>query len=479
MRAKSYLWAATERFGFLLIQFGTNLYLARTLSPLDFGTMGIVLVFIALSLAFIDGGFGAAIVQKKTLKSSDIRTVFTINLGISVLLYIAVFLSSGYFAMYYQNDMLKILLRISGLVLIVDSLSLIQQNMLVRKMNFNKLTIIKVTAALISCILAIAIASKGFGVWALVVQHLSNSIIKSVLFWIISDEQVRIGFDIQSFRKMFSFGGKLLLSRLISDGYIQFQSAIIGRLFGVPQLGYYLQAKQLQQIPVQSLSTIINNVSFPIFSKLQDSPRELRLEVKKLLKIATYINFPMMILLALIAETLFVALYGEKWIASVDSFRFLVLGFGLLLVIHGVNLNTLKAIGASSAILKLEVIKKIVGLLLMGLFIPILGYNGLFLALFINSVFELYLNARSLERYIDFGFHNVIHTVGKNFIYSMISGVIIIILFKYISSPIWTIFVVILYSITYLYLTRKSEEFLLLKKGVYIGFKGVLKLFKK
>ena len=478
MRARSYLWAATERFGFLLIQFGTNLFLARTLSPLDFGTMGIVLIFIALSLAFIDGGFGAAIVQKKTLKSSDIRTVFTINLGISVLLYLAVFLSSGYLAIYYQNDILKILLRISGLGLIVESLSLIQQNMLVRKMKFNKLTIIKVTAAFISCILAIAIAYNGFGVWALVVQHLSNSIVKSVLFWIISDEQVRLGFDTQSFRKMFSFGGKLLLSRLISDGYIQFQSAIIGRVFGVPQLGYYIQAKQLQQIPVQSLNTVINNVSFPIFSKLQESPGKLRLEVIKLLKIATYINFPMMILLALIAKPLFVTLYGETWIASVDSFRFLVLGFGLLLVVHGVNLNTLKSIGASSAILKLEVIKKIGGLLLMGLFIPILGYNGLFLALFINSVFELYLNARSLERYIDFGFYDVIHTVGKNFISSIISGMIVIILLKYVSSPIWTILVVIIYSISYLYLSRKSYEFSLLKKGIHIGLKGFLKIFK-
>ena len=463
------IWSFIERFGFLVLQFLTNLFLARILSPDDFGQIGLLMVFVALSLTFIDGGLGAALVQKKSTSKSDYSTVFTVNFALAIVLYCLIFYTAPFISVFFKVGEIESLLKVIGVILIIDSIGIVQHNILLKKLHFKKLAKIKITSAFISCFFALILAYNGVGVWSLVYQYIINSFTRTLLLLIGTSWKPHFQISKNSLDDLFGYGWKLLAARFLSELYIHLQSLIIGRIFTPADLGFYSQAKQLQQIPVQSLGTVVNNVTFPVFSNIQDNTIKVREGLKKTLKSVVFINFPLMVFLALVADPLFTLLYTEKWSESVPYFQVLCVGFGMFLIVHSVNLSLIKSLGRSDWILKLEIIKKITGVILIIIGIKFFGIMGMLYALALNSILEIFLNGHYTNKLINYSTKSQIIDFGPTLLVSLFSGVSSwFILFKILLDHNFyvLIFVGLCFLLTYLFLAYlfKIEALFYFKK---------------
>lgn len=420
---KGMFWSLCERFGSLAILFVANVVLARKLSPDDFGLVGMMMVFIMLSQILVDGGFGNALIQRKNVTGKDCSTVFFSNIAIAVACYAILYCSASAIAGFYGQLQLKPLIRVLGLVIVLDAFGAVQNNLLMKELNFRVITVIKVGSALISTVVAITSVFCGLGVWSLVVQYIVNSFIKSLLLWITAKWYPKFEFSVSSFKEMFGFGSKLLIASLLSQGYHHLQVLIIGKSFPVKEVGYYTQAKQLETVPVAAVLTIVNQVTFPVFSQLQDDVKNLVKGLRRSLKVITMINFPVMFCLVVVAEPLFLMLFGEKWLPAVPYFRWLCGGYGALLVIHNTNMNSLKAIGKSDVVLYLEIAKKAFGLGVVFTFLG-LGFDAMSVmwALTISTVTEFFLNGYFVGKYIGYGIFGQLKDILPNLVIAGVAG---------------------------------------------------------
>lgn len=468
------IWSLVERFGYLFIQFISNLVLARLLTPSDFGTIGVLLVFVTLSEVMIDSGLGSALIQKSNITEFDKSTVFFTNLGLATFLYLLIFVTAPFIADYFHNHQIIVLLRVLIIVILIDSFGAIQNVLLQRDMNFKLITKIKIFSIIPAVLIAIVCALLGLGIWTLVIQYLSYSLLRSISLWSCSYWRPKFIFSKDSFGILFKYGYKLLASTLLADLYNNFQSILIGRFYSSADLGNYTQARQLQQIPVGSLSRIVNAVAFPALSQLQHDKIELKLMIRKNLKALVYINTPLMVLLSIIAEPLFIFLYSDKWIGAVPYFQILCIGFGILLIVHQCTLTALKALGRSDYVLKSEIIKKVIGLCLILLFMKYFQIWGILVAISINSVIELFINNYFLNKEIGYGIKQILKDFLPSLMLSLISGCITIFLSSYCkilsdSNFLLIILLVIIFTSVYLGLS------LFTKNSVFLMYINIIK----
>ena len=413
-----------ERFGYLTIQFVSNLVLARLLMPEDFGAIGIMMVFITLSNVFIDSGFSASLIQKKEITEKDKSTVFFTNLILSVVVYTVLFISSPWIADYFHIEQLRSLFRVLGIVLLIDAFCAIQNTMLTREMNFKRLTQIKLAAIVIAASVAIYLAYTGFGIWALIVQYILYSTIRTSVTWFVAKWHPIFSFSKESFVTLFGFGSKLLLQSFVATLYVNFQQILIGRFYKPADLGYYSQARQFQQIPTGTVTQVINSVAFPAYAKLQDDREQLRQMFRQNVQMVSFVNTPIMVFLAAIAQPLIILLYSSKWIGSIHYFQFLCLGFGIFLAVHECSLSVLKAVGRSDYVLKLEIIKKILGVIFILIGITVWGIWGILYALALNSFIEIFLNGYYVKKEINYSGLNQLIDMMPSLIVSLVAGVI-------------------------------------------------------
>lgn len=401
---KGMLWSFIERFGSLLILFISNVALARILSPDEFGIVGILMAFVLFSSILTDGGLGNALIQKKDLSSDDCSTIFYTNIIVALSCYLVLFYFSDFIASFFSQPQLSLLMPVIGIVVIFDAFSAVQNNLLVKELNFKRIAFVKVIAAFVSSLVAVVMAFCDCGVWSLVVQYILNSITKAVLLWIVATWLPTLTFKWESFKLLFGYGSKLLVANLLSEIYRQAQVVVIGRFFPARQVGLFSQAKHLQDVPITTILTVVNQVTFPVFSKIQDDKTLLVKGLSRSLKLLSFINFPLMAMLIVCAKPIFLLLFGEKWIDAVPYFQWLCGGFGLLLVVHNTNLSLLKAIGKSEILLYLEIVKKLLGASLIYMFFAMdYGVLGILWALAINSVVEFFLNGYFTGRYTGYG----------------------------------------------------------------------------
>lgn len=413
-----------ERFGYLTIQFVSNLVLARLLMPEDFGAIGIMMVFITLSNVFIDSGFSASLIQRKEITETDKSTVFYTNLVLSVIVYAVIFVSSPWIANYFHIPALRSLLRVLGVVLLIDAFCAIQNTILTRDMNFKRLTQIKLAAILIAAFVAVCLAYNGFGIWSLIIQYILYSTIRTTATWIVAKWRPILVFSKESFRTLFGFGSKLLLSTFVAELYVNFQQILIGRFYTPTDLGFYSQARQFQQIPTGTVSQVINSVAFPAYAKLQNDKAKLKEMFRQNVRLVAYLNTPLMVLLAVIAQPLIILLYSSKWVGSIGYFQFLCIGFGIFLAIHQCSLSVLKAVGRSDYVLKLEIIKKVLGVLFIIIGINIWGIWGILYALALNSFIEIFLNGYYLGKELHYNGFNQLMDMIPSMIASIVSGAV-------------------------------------------------------
>ena len=461
----SMLWTATQRFGVLILSFVSNLILAWYLSAEDFGVVGMISIFISLAETFTDSGLGAALIQKKDTTDIDYSTVFWTNLAFSVFLYVVLFFCAPLIAKFYKMDILVKILRIKAIIIILQGLRLIQTTILQKQLNFKKISIIYLIASIISTVASIVLAILGFGLWSLVAKTLIDITIRTLLFWIVGRWKPLLKFSIQSFKELFSYGFVMLSTSLIITLYEEGQGLIIGKAFSASDLGYYTQAKKLQEVPSNALSQIVNQVTFPVFAKLKDDLEKLKNGLKKIVLGVSYIAFPMMVFFLICSTPIFHLLYKTKWDISIPYFRYLCI-VGMIVSVNMMNTNLVKATGYKRLYFRLQIIKRIIGIILILLSIHF-GMSGLLIAnVIIEYVFYI-INATVTNKVINYSLWEQTKDLLPNFILSIVIGLLVYFLFTFISLPNILIILLefLIYSILFISISAlfKFKSFLIFK----------------
>lgn len=391
------LWSSVQKFGTMGISFVSNIVLARLLTPEDYGCIGMLMIFILVANTFIDGGFGSALIQKKEPTQEDYSTIFYWNLFLSIVLYVLLFLAAPLIARFYHLPLLSSVLRVQGFVLILNSLSIIQQNRLRKQLLFKKLSVVSIVSALLSLVITIYLAYVGWGVWALVAQQLLMSGFNAVLYWIVGKWKPSFVFSKQSFSELFGFGGFILLSNLINTFCNNMQGLIIGRFCSARALGLYTQSIKLVDVSSMSISSVIDQVSYPILSGFQNNRERLVSTLRNIITATAYISFPIISILILIAKPLIVLLYSEKWIESVPYFQILCIA-GFVMCIQNINYYGVAALGKSKTLFAWTIIKRTLGLVSVVVGFVLNDFIGILWG-FVISAFIVYLINASLSSY--------------------------------------------------------------------------------
>ncbi|MCR4966091.1 MAG: lipopolysaccharide biosynthesis protein [Bacteroidales bacterium] len=414
------IWAGIGKIGALGISFITNMVLARLLMPEDFGCVAMLYVFVSISSIFVTGGFGAALIQKKEPTHIDYTTVFYWNIAMAILFYLLLFFTAPAIACMYDMPQLQNVLRVQSIALLILPFSMVQSNQLQKQMRFKELSTRNILATLGGTIVSITMAFLGFGIWSLVASSLASAFISVLLLWGMSSWRPTLEFSFTSLKELFSFGGLMLLSSLVESIYTNLQSFIIGKWYSAKDLGYYSQARKLEEIPTSALSSIVNDVSFPAFSSLQDDKEHLKNSLRKTTKSITYLNMPLFALLIVIAQPLIRLLYGMQWDTSINYFRILCLS-SMIYTLNTLNTNVIKSLGRSGIYLIVQLSKRVIGIGLI-----ILGFQygiyGLLWAIASVGYICFFINAAVNKRLINYGIWAQMKDVGGYYITSLLIG---------------------------------------------------------
>jgi O-antigen/teichoic acid export membrane protein len=433
-------WSFVDSLANQGIQFITGIVLARILSPREFGLIGMLSIFIAISQTFIDSGFSNALIRKQDCSQDDYSTVFYFNLAVSVLFYLILFVSANAISLFLHEEQLKQLIKILGLSLVISSLSIIHRTILNKKIDFKLQARVSVISSVCSGIVAIIMASSGYGVWSLVVLTLTKFALNSVLLWIWVAWKPILVFSKKSFTQLFSFGSKLLASSLIDTIYRNINNLMIGKYFSADQLGYYATADQYQALPSQNLQSIIGRVSYPILSSIQEDQLKLKFAFIRLVRSTMFISFLLMLGLAVIAKPLILTLIGIKWIIAAEYLQMLCF-VGIFYPLHALNLNMLQVEGRSDLFLKLEILKKMLAIpvIIIGI---LFGIKIMIAGMIINNIIAYYINSYWSGKHIDYSFLDQIKDITPSFIMALVVNGIIYFMGHIIHVEPWLLLII-------------------------------------
>lgn len=387
------VWSLFENFGSQGITGIVTIFLARILTPEDFGLIAMLTVFIQVANSLMNSGLSEALIQKKHSSETDYCTVFFLNLFFGISAYIILYLSAPKVAVFYNEERLIDLIRVIGISIIINSLRVIQETDLRKQLNFKPIVIATLPSAIISGVLAIILAYYDFGVWALVSQILAASLFTTLILFLNNGWSPQLKFSLNSFKELFGFGLNILLSRLIDIIFQNIFVIVIAKLFSAQEAGYYFFAQKIRQIVIFQITQAVQKVTFPALSTIQNNPEDLKNGFRKVMKSITFVLFPIIFLSIVLAEPAFNFFLNSEWLPAVPILQLLFFA-GLLVPLHSVNLNILKVKGRSDLFLYLEIIKKsLVGIVLIishkygihaiiygQIFTSIIGYipNGFF-----------------------------------------------------------------------------------------------------
>ncbi|AIY13938.1 MULTISPECIES: lipopolysaccharide biosynthesis protein [Cellulophaga] len=405
---KGFSWTAVEGFFSQGFMFVVGILLARILTPEEFGIIGIITAIVTILNSIIEGGFTSALIRKIDSDNNDYNTVFYTNLITSIIIYLVLFTFSEKISNYFDVQILNKILKISGTIIIINAVTIIQRTLLTKLLDFKKIAIISIISSIISGSISIILAYLDYGIWSLVFLAVSRPLINGILLWTTTKWSPSMIFSKSSFKELFNYGYKLLISNLINTAYKNIYYFIIGKYFSPVSLGYYTRADQFQAPFSNNITLAIRRISFPILSEYQDDKHTLKLKFVKFLKFSIFLNFTVMICLITIAKPLVIVLIGEKWIQSIYYLQMLCIP-GILYPLQVLHLNLLLIKGYSNLNLKLEIIKKIILLPLILITatysIEIMLYGLIFFSIiefFINSSYtKSILNYTIKEQFID------------------------------------------------------------------------------
>lgn len=399
---KGLFWSAFDSFGSLGIQFLFGIILARILSPEDYGIIAMPLIFLAVAHTFINSGFSAALVRKPDLKEEDLSTAFYFNIIVGVVCYIILFISSPWIAEFYNTPILTDLLKVTALATLFNPLCAVQQALLTRKINFKKQSVITISGAIISGIVGIVMAYSGYGVWSLVFQQVAGSLLSTILLWVTSDWRPRTKWNKESFNYLWGFGSKVLAAGLLDTLYKNMGPLLIGKFYTKIELGNYTRANQFADLPSRNVTTVLQRVTFPVLSTIQEDDERLVNNYRRIIRLSTFIVFPLMLLLSALADPLVRLLLTDKWEGCIVLLQIICFSRSFHPV-HAINVNLLQVKGRSDFALKATIIKKITTFTTLLCTLPFgviyMVYGGVF-----NAMVILLVNTHYTGKLINLGY---------------------------------------------------------------------------
>ena len=417
---KALLWSFIDKFGQQIVYLVAGVILARILSQADYGLTGMLAIFIALSNVLLDSGFGSALVKNQDATQDDINAIFYFNVFVSVILYAALYLCAPLIARFYEEPQLIALSRILFLTILFNAFNLIQSTLLTKSLQFHQLAKINFSALALSSAVAVGMALKGYGVWALVGQTVLLSLFKSLLLWGFNSWRPSFGFKLEPLKEAFSFSSKMLLSGIINVVFNNIYSVIIGKCFNKIELGYYQQASKFNDIPTTLISNTFRTVALPVFSNVNSDHERLRRVMQKTNKSIAFILFPVIFGLLVISRPLLIGLIGEKWLPSVTLFRILLLS-GFFSVFSYIFNELLVAKGKSRTFLRVEMARKVFLIVaVIGTFHW--GVNGLAFGWVLYSMAGMLLGGYFACKIISYRFRYFLLSVAPYFLLAAIMG---------------------------------------------------------
>lgn len=433
---KGTMWSFIDNVAQFGVAFLVSIVLARLLSPDDYGLIGIITIFTSVCTAIIGGGFSSALIRKKSPTDDDYNTAFIINLGLSLVLYAIVFLCSPLIADFFGREELVALTRVSSLTMIIGALAIVQQVRLTKRIDFKTQTKITLSASVASGVVGIAMALLGLGVWALVIQSVLAQLLRTALLWFFNHWTPSLRFSKQSFNELFGFGWKLMVSGILDNVWKELYQLVVGKFYSSATLGQYTRAKGFSQMFSSNLTGVIQRVTYPVLSDIQDEKERMIAAYRKIIKTTMFITFALMFALGAVSEPLLYCLIGEKWHEAATYLPLICL-VGSLYPLHAINLNMLQVQGRSDLFLGLEIIKKIIGLvpLFIGAFI---GIFPMLYATVLTSIISYFLNSYFPGKLLGYTSWGQIKDVAPSFAISMTMAVVVYTL-KYLPISNWLI----------------------------------------
>lgn len=388
---KSFFWRFAERCGAQLVSFVVSIILARILAPEDYGTIALITVFTAFLQVFVDSGLGTALIQKKDADDLDFSSVFYFNFAVCLILYAGTFVVAPCIADFYNDVTLTPVIRVLSLTIVIAGVKGIQQAYVSRNMLFKRFFFSTIGGTIFSAFLGIGMAYAGFGVWALVAQQLSNTMIDTLILWITVSWRPKKAFSWKRLTALLAFGWKLLVSALLETGYNNLRNLIIGKMYSSADLAYYNQGDKFPSVIANNINTSIDSVLLPTMAGVQDDASRVKSMTRRAIKTSTYIMAPLMMGLAFCAEPIVRLVLTDKWLPCVPFLRIFCITY-MFYPIHTANLNAIKAMGRSDLFLKLEIAKKIVGMTLL-LSTMWFGVMAMAYSLLVSSVTSQIINS--------------------------------------------------------------------------------------
>ena len=417
------IWTALQKYSTMFIGFISGIILARLLTPYDYGCIGMLSIFMVLAEIIIEGGFGSALIQKKTPSQEDYSTIFWFNISMSVFLYAALYFSAPSIARFYDIPLLCDVMRVQGIVLFIYALNIIQCNQLRKKLNFKVLSIVTIITSVTSLAVTIYMAYKGFGVWALVAQNIISAAIPAFVFWFFIKWRPSWMFSVNSFKELFNFGFYMFLTNLLNRFGQQIQGLLIGKIYNPATMGYYSKAQGTEKMASNSISSVMMQVTYPLYAEVQENKEQLANIIKRITMTISYFIFPLMFILLLCAKPIFILLYSDRWLQSVPYFQVLCIA-GLAFSLQSVNNNAIAAVGKSKAMFFWTVIKRIVGIGFIIGGLVLFGMKGLLAGVVIGTWFAYFVNISQVSKYVGYKWSTQLLNILPVTIASVVSALI-------------------------------------------------------
>lgn len=417
---KNFIWRFAERSGAQLVTFIVSIVLARILAPEDYGQIALITVFTTIMQVFVDSGLGTALIQKKDANDLDFSSVFYFNFVICLVLYVVMFVAAPFIAGFYGDSSLTPIIRVISLTIIISGVKGIQQSYVSRNMLFKRFFYSTLGGTIFSAFLGIALAYTGFGVWAIVAQQLSNTAIDTLILWLTVKWRPKRMFSWRSLKGLLSFGWKMLASSLLDTVYNNVRSLIIGKMYSSSDLAYYDQGQKFPNVIVTNINTSIDSVLLPTMASAQDDADRVKSMTRRAIKTSTYIMAPLMMGLAFCAEPIVGLVLTDKWLPCVPFLRIFCITY-MFYPIHTANLNAIKAMGRSDLFLKLEIAKKIVGMILL-LSTMWFGVMTMAYSLLVSSVLSQIINSWPNRKLLNYGYLEQLKDILPGIILAVFMG---------------------------------------------------------
>jgi teichuronic acid exporter len=429
----SLFWKLMERGGTQGVQFIVQIVLARLLLPKDYGIIALVVIFTSIASVFVESGLNSALIQKKDADEVDFSSVFYLSLLIAISIYIILYLVAPFIAAFYKIPEITVVFRVLSIKLFFGAINSVQNAVISRNLQFKKLFFSSTGAILVSGAVGIYMADAGFGVWALVGQQLSSQLLVTLILWFTVKWRPRLLFSLKRLKGLFSYGWKLLAASLLSTIYNDISSLIIGKMYAPAMLGFYNRGQLFPSLIVSNVDGSIQSVMFPVLASQQDNRRRVKDMMRRSIVTSSFLIFPAMVGMAVIAEPLVKILLTDKWLPAVPFLQIFCAVY-VLWPIHSANLQAIKGLGYSDIYLKMEVIKKIVGLSILTVTV-FYGVYAIALGMVLSGIIASFINAYPNKELLNYGYKEQWSDIYPSLLLSLVMGVVVF-SFKWFGLPV-------------------------------------------